>query len=79
MRRADGVERARRTVLVRGCRRVVVFVCGRARVSARVMRGAWRSSRAHSMRASQAAYGGMRDVVCSGRAGDRDRSARVPS
>ena len=57
-----------------------VFSCvGRVRASARVMCGAWRWSRTHSMRASQAAYGGMRDAVRSGRVGDRDRSARAGS
>lgn len=76
-RRADDAERARRAVLVRECGCVGVFVCGRVRLRVRVRRGAWRWCRAHSLRASHAAHGSMREVARSGRAGDRDRAARA--
>ena len=41
-RRADDVQCARRAVVVCGCRRVGVFVCGRVRVCVRDLCGAWR-------------------------------------
>lgn len=41
-RRAVDVERARRAVFVRECRRVGVFVCGRVGGCVRVMCGVWR-------------------------------------